>query len=124
MGDGTVDAEAFTAHLAEAGDGPVVMVNLMKFKSPEHAQRFMAATRERIAPFLESHGAERLYAGLAGPEFCANEDWDLVVIVRYPSFEVVHRTGSHETIGPLLNELRRDTMERARLIVTTPAPVG
>lgn len=124
MINGTLDIEAVVAHLAEAGDGPVVMVNLMKFKSPQHAQRFLSGTQERVAPLFQRLGAQNLYAGRAGPEFCAGEDWDFVLIVRYPSFEVVHRAATDETIGPFMEKLREDTLDRAQLIVTTPVALG
>ena len=64
------DLDAVAAHAASAGDEPVVMVNLMKFKGAEHAQRFMAESRERTGPFVAALGATVLYTGLAGPEFC------------------------------------------------------
>jgi hypothetical protein len=124
MATGAIDVEAVTAHLATAGDEPVVMVNLIKFKSPEHAQRFISGTRERTLPFLEGLGAESLYAGLAGPEFCANDDWDVVLVVRHPNFATVHRAVTDKSIGAFVSKLREDTIEGAEFIVPTPAPTG
>jgi hypothetical protein len=124
MATGAIDVEAVSAYLATAGDEPVVMVNLIEFTSPEHAQRFISGTRERTFPFLEGLGAESLYTGLAGPEFCANDDWDVALVVCYPNFAAVHRAVTDESIGVFVSKLREDTIERAEFIVTTPAPTG
>lgn len=65
-----------------------------------------------------------MYAGLAGPEFCTNDDWDAVLVVRYPSFAAAHRAVTDESVGPFVSKLRKETIERAQFIVTTPAPAG
>jgi hypothetical protein len=99
------------------------MVNLMKFKSPEHAQRFLSESRARTGEFIRALGATIMFAGLAGPEFCAGDDWDLVLVVQYPDFSSVHQTLTDESIGPFVSELRADTIERSRFLLTTPLPV-
>lgn len=42
------DLDAAAAHAENAGDGPIVMVNLIKFKSVEHFRRFAAREPVRL----------------------------------------------------------------------------
>jgi uncharacterized protein (DUF1330 family) len=88
-------------YFPRAGPGPVVMLNLLRFravadyaKTPSLAppqpisgaeayERYVAHTR----PFLEKAGGELLFLGrggefLIGPE---HERWDLVLLVRHRS---------------------------------------
>jgi uncharacterized protein (DUF1330 family) len=65
--------------------GPVVMLNLLKFK-PDGRAGYEEYARE-IRPFLDDLGGEVLYVGdcstiLVAPE---DHDWDAVLVVRYPS---------------------------------------
>ena len=118
MSSSNPDLEAVAAHAASAGDGPVVMVNLIKFKSAEHFRRF-ATESQRTAEYIRALGAERLFGGIAGPEFCGDEDWDLVLLIRYPNFAAVHRTLTEEPIGSYVSVLRDETIERSRFVVAT-----
>ncbi len=67
-------------------DGPVVMLNLLRFADGgrESYERYAAALRET---FLPQYGGEVLYAGDGGPALVAEDGqaWDAVVLVRYPS---------------------------------------
>lgn len=121
MSTANPNLEAVAAHAALSEDGPVVMVNLMKFKSPQDMQRF-ASDGQRTSDYISALGAERVYGGLAGPEFCADDDWDLVLLIRYPSFAVVHQTLTEESIGSFVASLRDETIEESRFIVTTALP--
>jgi hypothetical protein len=71
------------------------MVNLIKFKSADHLQRF-ATESQRTSEYIGALEAERVFGGMAGPEFCADEDWDLVLLIRYPNFASVHRVLTEE----------------------------
>lgn len=117
------DLDAVAARAETVDNEPVVMVNLIKFKSPEHFQRF-ASESQRTAEYIRALGAERVFGGIAGPEFCADEDWDLVLLIRYPNFAAVHRTLTEESIGSFVASLRDDTIERSRFISTTELPLA
>jgi hypothetical protein len=117
------DLEAVAAHAAKAGGDPVVMINLMKFKSQDHAQRFLTESRARTGVFIRELGANIVFAGLAGPEFCADDDWDLVLLVQYPNFAAVERTLTGESIGPFIAELRESTVEESRFLLSSPMPL-
>lgn len=123
MNTANPNLEAVAAHVNVSEDGPVVMVNLMKFKSPQDMQRF-ASDSQRTSDYIRALGAERVYGGLAGPEFCANDDWDLVLLIRYPTFAAVHQTLTEESIGSFVSTLRDETIQDSRFIVTTPLPAS
>ena len=101
----------------QAPEGPLVMLNLYRFKSPEHRAKFQDAMPALIGPFLQEIGAEVIYHGEAGPEFVADEDWDSVALVRYPSYEALLRVFADD-IGPQLIELRDSMLEKSRFMVT------
>ncbi|MBU8861529.1 MULTISPECIES: DUF1330 domain-containing protein [unclassified Micromonospora] len=78
--------EDLKAFLATDPDGPVVMLNLLRFAEGgrESYARYGAALRET---FLPRYGGKVLYAGEGGPALVAEEgqQWDAVLLVRYPS---------------------------------------
>ena len=71
--------------LAEDPGGPVVMLNLLRFKpgAREGYERYA----EAIRPFLDELGARVVYVGDCSTVLVAPEghDWDAVLIVEYPS---------------------------------------
>lgn len=78
--------EDLKAFLAADPDGPVVMLNLLRFAEGgrESYARYGAALRKT---FLPRYGGEVLYAGDGGPALVAEQGqaWDAVLLVRYPS---------------------------------------
>ena len=79
----TRNAEAFRALSQRAGDKPVVMLNLLKFKPGGQAQymrysaNFQALTRGK--------GVRIRYAGQCEDSLIGKEDWDMIAVVEYPS---------------------------------------
>ena len=71
------------AFLALPDEGPIVMVNLLKFK-PDGGEAQYAKYSAAVLPILAKLGAKILFAGRA--EFCliGNVDWDMVALVQYP----------------------------------------
>src|SRR5262245_16444041 len=71
------------AFLALPDEGPIVMVNLLKFK-PKGGEAEYGKYATAIRPILEKLGAKILFAGKA--QFCliGHADWDMVVLVQYP----------------------------------------
>jgi uncharacterized protein (DUF1330 family) len=84
------NAKAFQ-QLASADDnGPVVMLNLLKFK--ERADAGDVSGRESygrygrdVKPMIEALGGRILWQGRAEQLLIGEEDWDTVVLVEYPS---------------------------------------
>ena len=64
-------------------DGPVVMVNLLKFK-PDGGAAEYAKYAEGVQPILEKIGAKLLFMGQAKVCLLGNGDWDAVALVEYP----------------------------------------
>jgi len=74
-------------YLEEDPGGPVVMLNLLRFRPEggrESYAKYAAALRDT---YLDKYGAEVLYAGNGSTALVAEDgqDWDAVLIVRYPS---------------------------------------
>jgi uncharacterized protein (DUF1330 family) len=76
---------------AAADDGPVVMLNLLKFKKTTDAGETGRAAYERYGrgalPFLKEIGARVLFLGSVQQVFIGVERdrWDEVLLVEYPS---------------------------------------
>lgn len=65
-------------------DGPLVMVNLLKFK-PDGGAEAYARYAEQAAPFLAKTGAKVRYLGRVAATVIGGEEWDEVILVEYPS---------------------------------------
>ena len=78
--------------LQEDPGGPVVMLNLLRFAEGgrESYAQYAQALSET---FLARYGGEVLYAGDGGTPLVAEQgqDWDAVLLVRYPSREAFSR---------------------------------
>jgi hypothetical protein len=74
-------SEQFVALTARPADAPVVMVNLLKFKTPGGLECYQRYGRE-VAPHLERVGATVRYAG-AAPAFVSGDSekpwWDAIL---------------------------------------------
>lgn len=81
----TLDENTVTAFL-EAGEGPVVMLNLLRF-TEDGGQEKYGRYLEMARSSLERHGAEVLYSGTTDGAVVAEpgQAWDGVALVRYPS---------------------------------------
>ena len=107
--------------LAEDPGGPVVMLNLLRFK-PGGRPSYEAYARE-IRPFLEKVGGEVLYLGDCGTPLVAPDShrWDTILLVRYPS----RRAFSAMVADPdyqRITHLRTEALEAAVLQPTHPSP--
>lgn len=77
--------------LNEVPDGPFVMLNLLRF-APEGRSWYDEYAR-RANPVLRRYGGEVLYAGDGTTPLVAEDrqDWDAVLLVRYPDREAFAR---------------------------------
>jgi uncharacterized protein (DUF1330 family) len=109
--------------LAADPDGPVVMLNLLRFGA-DGADRYAEYLRH-FRPHAERIGATVLYYGTGGPPVVADQgqDWDAVLLVSYPSRRAFcdlvrdpdYQRGTH---------LRTSALTEAVLQPTTDAAVG
>ncbi|MCP3166528.1 DUF1330 domain-containing protein [Myxococcus qinghaiensis] len=71
--------------IQEDPGGPLVMMNLVRFK--EGGRASFAEYASAIMPFMIKAGAQPLYAGDGSTALVAEpgQTWDAVMLVRYPS---------------------------------------
>jgi uncharacterized protein (DUF1330 family) len=112
--------EQAAALAARPADAPVVMVNLLKFKTPVGLESYRRYGRE-VAPHLERVGATVRYGGTA-PAFIIGEGerpwWDAILIVEYPTpqaFIDMVTTPEYAKV----HEHRAAALERGDLIATS-----
>jgi len=65
-------------------DGPVVMLNLLKFKTEGGAASY-ARYAEEVDRFLKDVGGIITYMGKMKELLIGHETWDAVILVQYPS---------------------------------------
>jgi uncharacterized protein (DUF1330 family) len=107
------------------GEGPVVMINLLAFRTPDGAKSYERYGRE-AQPYLERAGAKLLYGG-AGRHLVIGEGqrpwWDAIVVVEYPSVDafltMIKDPGYQDA-----HVHRAEALERAELIATAPGALG
>jgi uncharacterized protein (DUF1330 family) len=79
--------EQFAALAARPADAPVVMVNLLKFKTAGGMESYRRYAVE-VAPHLQRVGATLRYAGAAPTVVIGDGEfpwWDVILIVEYPT---------------------------------------
>jgi uncharacterized protein (DUF1330 family) len=107
-------------YLAEDPGGPVVMLNLLRFREGgrESYDRYAAALEET---FLPRYGAKVLYAGSGSTSLVAEQgqDWDAVLIVRYPSRAAFSRMVADPAYQQV-TRLRTEALSEAVLQATIP----
>jgi len=122
------NAEAFRELASAPEDGPVVMLNLLKFK--ERADSGDVIGRDsydrygrNVRPMVEAlggriiwHGrAEQLLIGEAG-----EQDWDAVALVEYPSRKAFIEMAMSKQMGEIHHD-REAGLERTVLLACRPA---
>lgn len=102
-------------------DGPVVMVNLLRFKG-EAGQALFGKYSKAIQPLAEKAGIRIIYAGAGQLSVIGPEHWDLVALAEYPNpaaFVALAQSEEYKAIA----HYRNDALEDSRLMLTTPAQV-
>jgi uncharacterized protein (DUF1330 family) len=113
------DSDAMTLFEKEDPDGPVVMLNLLRFV--EGGFQSYREYARHMSELLPRYGAKVLYAG-SGSTTLVGEDgqsWDAVVVVRYPD----RATFSRMIADPdylAVAQLRTQSLTDAVLQATTP----
>lgn len=120
-------------------DGPVLMLNLLRFRavadyarspglapavevSGEEAYRTYAA---HTAPHLAAVGGEVVLTGTGGSPLIGpdTERWDLVLVVRYPSVDAFMAMAGNEAYLAGVGH-RTAALEDSRLLPLEPASLG
>lgn len=126
-------AEQMAEALAQGSSGPIVMVNLVKFKDratyadgrPDDVDGRTAYARygEEMRGFVEARGGRLLFMGDVRSLLIGQVEtlWDAVALVEYPSFDAfvqiatapeVARFGIHREAG-IAGQLLIHTVERS-----------
>ena len=110
--------EAFRRLAKNPNEGPVVMLNLLKFK-PGGAADYDRYS-EVALPALTKIGAKVLFIGRANELLQGDEEWDYVLLIQYPSRKAfLQMTSDAEYLKA--HEYRLKGCERAVLYATDPA---
>ena len=110
--------EALQALGSSSDNGPVVMLNLLKFQGSAGAAAY-ARYGAAVNPLLTAHGACILYMGRAAELLIGSEPWDAVALVEYPSrqaFLAMIASPEYQAI----HTHREQGLERTVLYATTP----
>jgi uncharacterized protein (DUF1330 family) len=107
--------------LADDPGGPVVMLNLLRFKEGKRGSYEEYA--RRIQPFLDDVSAEIVFVGDLSTVLVApgSHDWDTILIVRYPSRQAFSSMVADPNYQEITG-LRTESLEEAVLQATIPWP--
>lgn len=114
------NAAAFRELAGSNDEGPVVMLNLLKFK--ERADSGDVSGRESynrygrdVKPMVEALGGRIIWHGRADQLLIGEEDWDAVALVEYPSRKAFLEMAMSKQMGDIHHN-REAGLERTVLI--------
>jgi len=106
--------EQFVAFMKAPIEGPIRMLNLLKYKADCGEAKY-AEYGAHTAPCLEKVGGKVIFRGNGKLTVIGGEDWDLVLIVEYPSRDkMVEMIQSEEYQAGV--HLRHEALEDSRLV--------
>ena len=113
-----INMDHMQAFLGRASEGPVVMLNLLKFL-PDDGEESHMQYSAAVAPLLAKVQGRVVYAGRPMEMLIGNEDWDLMAIIEYPTRQgLIDMTTSDEYRA--IEHLRHDALERSVLYSMDP----
>ena len=123
----TPNAEQFRELAAAPDDGPVVMLNLLKFKQRADAgegasgEQAYRAYGDTAVAMIEERGGHVIWAGRADQILIGDptEDWDQVLLVQYPSRAAFLDMVSQPTYRDA-HQHRESGLERTVVVACTP----
>lgn len=113
-----INVEEFSRFKRSDHQGPVVMLNLLKFK-PDGGARCYGRYASQVEKMVTDRGGKTLYAGFAGELLTGSEEWDAVLLVQYPSrqaFMDMIKSPEYQKA----HKDREEALERAVLYETRP----
>lgn len=121
------DTEALAAMGAGDPDEPVVMLNLLRYRNQAEpgcgvdgmsGRDAYGLYGQRFAALNPRFGGEPIWMGRAGQTIIGEEDWDVVILVRYPTrrqFVEMLDDPEYQAIAPI----RAAALADSRLIEMT-----
>jgi len=110
--------EAAQAFLSKADKGPVVMLNLLKFKA-DGGEEAYSKYAEAVGKIVASHGGTIIYAGRAAELMVGTEEWDAVALVQYPTRKALMEMFNSPEYQAI-HHYREEGLERTVLYATDP----
>ena len=108
--------EALVANVKQ--DEPFVMLNLLKFRKDGGKEAYFRYIKES-GPYVKAVGAEVIYFGKANELLYGTEQWDIVMMVRYPSRKAfIDMANNPDYLRT--HKFREEALERAVLYATDP----
>jgi hypothetical protein len=106
----------------EAVQGPVVMLNMLKFKDRQHyfetyLPAFRKVTETLGIPDVKVRLVGNVVANILAPE---NEVWDAILLVEYPSAQAFKTIAESNVYHDLANAHRLTATDTLHLYMTTP----
>ncbi|MEU0498140.1 hypothetical protein [Mycobacterium sp. NPDC006124] len=116
-----LDTSRLDQFLAADPQGPVVMLNLIRFAPGGHAKYLQYIERFGTSGISERYGVTIVYAGGGHPSLVSDgADWDMVALVSYPSRQhFVDMVGDPDYLA--FEHLRSEAVATAVLQPTTAA---
>ena len=111
--------DAFKALAGNANEEPFVMLNLLKFKKEGGRELYFQYIKES-GPYVEDVGAKVLYFGIPKELLQGTDDWDLLMLVQYPSRKAFLKMANNADYVKVHDEFRKNALERAVLYATDP----
>lgn len=110
--------DQFKALGANVNEEPFVMLNLLKFKKEGGREAYFHYIKES-GPFVEAVGAKVIYFGKPKELLQGKEDWDLLMLVQYPSRKAfLKMTNNPDYLK--VHAFRAEGVERVVLYATDP----
>jgi len=107
---------------ADAEEGPVVMINLLKFREVSAngegtGAEAYARYATLAAPFVERHGGSVVFSGQTAEHLIGDTDfdWDMVLLVSWPTHQNLLDLAADEGYEEIAHH-RTNALERAMLI--------
>ena len=102
------------------GPGPVVLVNLVKFR-PDGGREAYARYGQVVGPLIQRAGGQAVYSGTAGPMVAGRqEDWDRVILVRFDNIDRFLGMVGDPIYQSEARRLRIEALERTLWMVSAP----
>ncbi|MBS7564791.1 DUF1330 domain-containing protein [Mucilaginibacter sp. Bleaf8] len=104
----------------ELGQGPVLMLNLVKFKDRKiYFEQYVPAFGEVVKQLgIQGVNVKVVSDVLANIIAEESDEWDEVMLVEYPSAEAFKAIAESEAYQTLANPLRLAATEKLKLIMT------
>lgn len=116
------DEAGLERFLAEDRDGPVVMLNLLRFRPDGGAQAYLTYVQRFASSGINDRYGLRIVYGGTGQAALVAEDgqqWDMVALVRYPNRQAFVDM-VHDPDYRRFEHLRRDALVESVLQATHP----